>query len=95
MIQVVRSLRSGQITVPVSFRQKLGIEPDSLLQIMLIGEELRIRPMRISDRAAGSVWYKELYDHFGITRQEAKKYSEKNVNKTIDQAVKAVRSEHD
>jgi len=95
MTQVIRSLRSGQITIPVSFRQKLGIEPDGLLQIMLTGEELRIRPVRISDRAAGSAWFKELYDHFGKVRQEARKYSEKAVDKTVDQAVKAVRAKND
>lgn len=95
MTQVVRSLRSGQITIPAPFRAKLGIEPDSLLQIILADEELRIRPVKISDRVAGSAWFRELYDHFDKVRQEAKKYPEKDVNKTIDQVVKVVRSKHD
>jgi len=36
-----------------------------------------------------------LYDHFGKVRQEARKYSEKAVDKTVDQAVKAVRAKND
>ncbi|TSC88198.1 MAG: hypothetical protein G01um101416_221, partial [Microgenomates group bacterium Gr01-1014_16] len=42
-----------------------------------------------------SAWFKELYDHFDKVRLEARKYSEKDVDKTIDQAVKAVRAKHD
>lgn len=92
MTQIVKSLRSGQITIPAQFREKLGIEAESLLQVSLAGGELRIRPVRISDSASGSDWLKSLYDHFSKVRKIAKSKGEREVSLTIDKAVKAVRS---
>ena len=94
MTRIVRPLRSGQITIPASFREKLGITGDSLLQISLIQGELRIKPVRPTETAAGSPWLKELYERFAPVRHEAESYSEEEINTAIDQAVKAVRRSH-
>jgi AbrB family looped-hinge helix DNA binding protein len=91
--RVVRPVRGGQITIPAEFRQKLGIEPDTLLQISLVDGELRIRPVSVTPRVAGSPWLKDLYDYFAPVRDEAKErgYSEEEINTAIDDAVHAVR----
>lgn len=96
MTKIVRPLRNGQITIPADFREKLGIDGDTLLQIRLIEGELRIKPVQISDKPQGSPWLKELYDYFAPVRQEIKEkgYTEKQVNIAIDAAVKAVRKKH-
>lgn len=95
MTKFVRSLRSGQITIPAEFRQKLGITPDKLLQLTLDDGELRIKLVRVTNAVDGSPWLKELYDLFSPVRKEAKKTSEKEVSSVIDKAVKAVRHKND
>jgi len=96
MVKIVKPLRSGQITIPAAFREKLGISADTLLQMRLIEGELRIKPVQISDKPKGSPWLKELYDYFAPVRQEIleKGYTEKEVNRAIDAAVKAVRAKY-
>lgn len=96
MTKIVRPLRSGQITIPAEFREKLGINTNTILQVSLVQGELRIRPIQTVKTVAGSPWLKELYDYFAPVRQEAeeKGYTEKEINRTIDAAVKAVRKKH-
>ena len=95
MTLIVRSLRGGQITIPALFREKLGIDTNSLLQMTLDGDELCLKPVRLqNDKAAGSAWLKELYDYFASVRKDMAKYSESEINKAIDDAVRAVRSSH-
>ncbi len=91
-IKLVRSLRNGQITIPAEFRRRLGIEGDSLLQVTLVQGELRITPVQVTDRSAGSAWLNELYDRFASVREEAEQYSEEEINSAIDGAVRAVRT---
>ncbi len=96
MTKFVKALRSGQITIPSDFREKLGITSDSLLQVSLLQGELRIKPVRIAKESQGSPWLKEAYDAFAPVRQEIKEkgYTEQEVNDAIDTAVKAVRKQH-
>jgi len=96
LTKIVRPLRSGQITIPAEFRQKLGIGLDSLLQVTLMQGELRVRPLSVSERAAGSPWLEELYDAFSSVREEAgsKRYTAEEINAAIDAAVQAVRQKH-
>ena len=89
--RTVRSLRSGQITIPAEFRRQLGIEGESLLQITLTEGELRIRPLRVTAALPGSPWLEELYEQFAPVREEAHQYSEEEINAAIDDAVRAVR----
>lgn len=93
MTKIVRPLRSGQITIPADYREKLGIEADTLLQISLLQGEIRIKPVKTIDTVGGSPWAKELYDLFNPVRSEVKEknYSEEKINIAIDQALSAVR----
>jgi bifunctional DNA-binding transcriptional regulator/antitoxin component of YhaV-PrlF toxin-antitoxin module len=94
MTKLVRSLRSGQITIPSDFREELGIDVDTLLQVSLIHGELRIKPVKALETVGGSSWAKELYDIFSPVRKKAKDkgLSEEKINTAIDAAVKAARS---
>lgn len=95
MTKLVKPLRSGQITIPAFFREKLGIDSDTLLQISLMQGELRIKPVKVSEETAqGSPWLKEAYDAFADIRKQMEQYSEQEINEAIDQAVKAVRKSH-
>jgi AbrB family looped-hinge helix DNA binding protein len=91
--KIVRPLRGGQITIPAAFRRQLGIDADSLLQVTLDRDELRIKPVRVTEQ--GSPWFRELYDLFAPVRQEAieKGYTDEQINAWIDEAVEAVRRE--
>ena len=96
MTRTVRPLRSGQITIPADFRRELNITDDSLLQVTLEGDELRITKLRTAPAAAGSPWLAELYERFAPVRQEAVDagYTEEEINAAIDQAVAGVRAKH-
>jgi bifunctional DNA-binding transcriptional regulator/antitoxin component of YhaV-PrlF toxin-antitoxin module len=95
MTKVVRSLRSGQITIPVEFRKALDIHDDTLLQMTLVDGELRMRPVAVREQQ-GSAWLRELYEYFAPVREEVLRrgISEEELNADIDAAVRAVRQEH-
>ncbi|TAH48123.1 MAG: AbrB/MazE/SpoVT family DNA-binding domain-containing protein [Chloroflexota bacterium] len=90
LVKVVRPLRNGQITIPSEFRARLEINEHSLLELALVGDELRLKPLHVS-RAKNSEWARELYELFAPVRTETAKQSEKQVNADIDKAVAAVR----
>lgn len=94
--RTVRPLRNGQITIPIDFRRELGISDDSLLQVTLEGDELRIVKLRAAPAAAGSPWLAELYERFAPVRQEAidSGYTEEEISEAIDQAVAGARLKH-
>lgn len=91
--RLVRPLRSGQITIPAEFRKQLGISEESILQVTLEGDELRIKPVPSRATAAGSPWLKELYDLFAPVREEGASYGEAEIDTAIDTAVAAVRKQ--
>ena len=43
--KVVRTLPRGQITIPSEFREALGIGPETLLGVELVGDHLEIAPL--------------------------------------------------
>ncbi len=96
MTRMVRPLRSGQITIPAEFRKELGITEESLLQLTLEGGELRLKPVQVTETAAGSPWLRELYEYFTPVREEiaAAGYTEEEVNADIDAALAEVRAKH-
>jgi len=96
MIRTIRPLRSGQITIPADFRRELDITDDSLLQMTVEGDELRIVKLRTAPETGGSPWLAELYERFAPVREEAiaADYTEEEINAAIDQAVAGVRSQH-
>ncbi|OGH14250.1 MAG: hypothetical protein A2860_02835 [Candidatus Levybacteria bacterium RIFCSPHIGHO2_01_FULL_37_33] len=96
MTKLVQPLRSGQITIPAEFRRQLGITKGTVLQLSLTQGELRIKPLQVTDTAASSPWMKDLYDMFAPLREEVRKrkYTDKQIDTAIDQAVAAVRKKN-
>ena len=96
MNKIIKPLRSGQITIPADFREKLGIDANTLLQITLMDRELVIKPVKAVKTVGGSLWAKELYDIFAPVRTEAKEknYDENKINTAISQALNSVRTKH-
>lgn len=92
--KLIRPLRNGQITIPVEFRNRLDITERSLLEIKLVGDELRLRPVQLSSAPRDSAWARELYELFAPVRAQAAKRTEKQINTDIDRAVSAVRRKH-
>jgi bifunctional DNA-binding transcriptional regulator/antitoxin component of YhaV-PrlF toxin-antitoxin module len=92
--RIVQPLRSGQITIPAEFRKRLGITKDTLLRLTVEGSELRISPIQTAQTVGGSPWLARLYEEFAPVREEAKQYSEEEIDATIDEAVAAVRKNH-
>ena len=93
--KLVRTLRKGQITIPDEFRRRLGIEENTLLQVTIERDELRLKPVAVHERTQGSPWLRELYADFAPIRQEAAErgYTEEEINGWIDEALAAVRRE--
>ena len=50
MSKIVRPLPKGQITIPAQFRERLGIDQDSLLNIILLEDRLEVVPVRIGEQ---------------------------------------------
>ena len=44
MTKLVRPLSRGQITIPVEFRKKLGIDTNTILSLALRGNKIEITP---------------------------------------------------
>lgn len=89
--QIVKPLRSGQITIPIEMREKIGIDGKTLLEIRLVENELRIKPIKINQTASNTSWFAKLYQQFAFVRKQAKLFSEKEIDNAIDKAVDAVR----
>jgi len=96
MTRTIKAIRNGQITIPADFRRALDITDDSLLQMTVEGDELRIVKLRTAPETTGSPWLAELYERFAPVRAEAvaAEYSEEEINAAIDKAVAGVRSKH-
>ena len=70
----------------------MQIDEHTLLQVVLIGSELRIRPVKLAEaNASGSSWVRDLYEMFAPVRDEAADLSEAEVNADIDKAVQGKR----
>lgn len=95
--KLVKPLRNGQVTIPAEFRRRLGITDESVLEMSVADDELRVRVLEVRRQAAGSTWLKDLYEEFAPSRKEAvdRGYSEDEINSAVDEAVAAVRKKHD
>ena len=88
--QLVRSLRSGQITLPADFRRALRLDEAMFLQVTLEGNELRIRPYQPDKLETGSEWLRDLYGLFEPIRRQAV-VPEAKLNAVIDLALSTLR----
>lgn len=50
MSKIIRPLPKGQITIPAQFRERLGIDQDTLLNIILLEDRLEVVPVRIGEQ---------------------------------------------
>lgn len=88
-MKTVKPLRSGQITIPKAFREQLGIDENTLLQVTMVDGGLYIFPLQVDRSGSSSTWLRELYDHFEPVRQEIleRGISEEELFADIDAAV--------
>lgn len=89
---LVRPSRGGRITIPIQLREQLGIDEETVLELSVHGDELRVRPVREPGR---SNWLKELYDELAPIRDGMRDLTEDEVNALIDEAVAEVRRSRD
>lgn len=89
--KIVRPLRGGQITIPAEFREQLGINEDTLLEVTLRDGELLVRPVKVAAGAGSSIWAKKLYELFEPVREEVAKRGGKRTVAEIERALAEVR----
>jgi AbrB family looped-hinge helix DNA binding protein len=92
LTRLVRPLRNGQITIPAEFRRALRLEEGVMLQVTLVGDELRLRPVRLAGAESGSDWLHELYVMFAPVRQQASQYTEAEIDAAIASALAELRA---
>lgn len=47
--RLVKPYAKGQVTIPADFREKLGIDENTILQMELKGSRIEITPLRLID----------------------------------------------
>ena len=92
--QLVRSLRSGQITLPAAFRRALRLDEAMFLQVTLEGDELRIRAYDPDKLETGSGWLRDVYWLFRPVRRDAADLTDQDINTAIDQAIAHLRGDY-
>ncbi|MCC7021792.1 MAG: AbrB/MazE/SpoVT family DNA-binding domain-containing protein [Thermomicrobiales bacterium] len=92
--RLVRSLRGGQMTIPIEFRRALGIDEETMLRVTLVDGELRVSPVNVATPDTQSSGLKALYDYFAPTREAvlASGISEDELLADITGAVAEVRA---
>lgn len=71
---LVQPLDKGQITIPVAFRQKLGITKDSILKLEIRGQTLVIKSLNVDwkDKYIRTYSNEELQKFYELDRLDAK-----------------------
>lgn len=49
--RVIRVQAKGQVTIPSDFREALGLDPEALVSVSLVGDHLEITPLRQDEEA--------------------------------------------
>ncbi len=93
--RTVRSLRGGQMTIPVEFRRALGIDEETLLRVTLEDGALRVAPVHAVEKATGANPLRDLYEYFAPVREAvlASGISQEDLWAEIDAAIAEVRAE--
>ena len=53
LTRIVRPQAKGQITIPADFRERLGIDQSTFLQLTLRGSTIEVSPVRLATEGAG------------------------------------------
>ena len=48
LTRIVRPQAKGQITIPADFRERLGIDQDTFLQLTVRGSTIEVSPLRLA-----------------------------------------------
>ena len=93
--RTVRSLRGGQMTIPIEFRRALGIDEETLLRVTLEDGALRVTPVHAVEKATGANPLRDLYEYFAPVREAvlASGISQEDLWAEIDAAIAEVRAE--
>jgi AbrB family looped-hinge helix DNA binding protein len=86
MTKLVKPLSRGQITIPIEFRRKLGIEANTVLNLTLKGNKIEITPVVVRE-----VGEKELREY---TDEEISQFlQEDKIDQQTARAVKRLLTE--
>ena len=69
MTKFVRPLSRGQITIPVGFRKKLGIDTNTILNLALRGNKIEITPAIIRE----------------VDEEELREYTDKEISQFLQE----------
>jgi AbrB family looped-hinge helix DNA binding protein len=67
MTKIVKPLSRGQITIPVEFRKKLGIDNNTILSIALKGKKIEITPAIVRE----------------VDEEELREYTDKEISQFL------------
>lgn len=92
---MVGHLHDGQLTIPVEFREAIGAQPEDLVIMNVVDDEIHLKRVERTATAIVNPWFQELYDYFAPVRvgAEAAGLSDDEINEAIDEAFRAVRAE--
>ena len=93
-LRAVTSLYDGQLTIPVEFRELLGIEDNAALEVTLCDGELRLKVFDAAKRAQEAGPLVALYEYFTPVRDEVRRLgvSDEELHAEIDAAVAEARA---
>ncbi len=67
MTKIVKPLSRGQITIPVEFRKKLGIDNNTILSLALKGKKIEITPVIVRE----------------VDEEELREYTDKEISQFL------------
>jgi AbrB family looped-hinge helix DNA binding protein len=53
LTRIVRPQAKGQITIPADFRERLGIDQNTFLQLTVRGSTIEVSPLRLAKEGSG------------------------------------------
>ena len=85
----VRVLRGGQITMPKPLRQALEIKEGDILEVLMENHRVVLKPKALADKE--EAWLR-LRQIMGKVGKRHRKIAEREVEKDVLEAIKAVRA---
>jgi AbrB family looped-hinge helix DNA binding protein len=73
----------GQITLPVAARRKLGIEPNSRVEVVVRDDEIVIRPLKTIAELDG-IFHKYVHGHKPVPWEKQRRQMEQAVAREVE-----------
>ena len=83
-----RVLRSGQVTFPKEVRESLNLKEGDIVDFLIKGSEVVIRPKVMIDKGKAEVW--KMFDEM---HEKMKDEDPQKIGKLIDEAVKETKKQ--